>query len=133
MTTEKQKPVNQPEAKKPEVKQTQKPQAKKPEAKKQEAKQKVNKSDYDKYSELKAIELSGAKLKEETKEELKALENQIKACSGKIPNEKIFKKSTIALRAAIDNEIVFLIKGIPLPEEYLKIIKESKNPDYYIS
>ena len=84
----------------------------------------VDKATYDKYTSLYFLKMSGAKLTEDAERELKALENEIKNCSGKMPIRTV--------RAAIRNEQVLMIEGIPLPEEYLQIIKTDKTPEYYL-
>ena len=85
---------------------------------------KVEKAKYDKYAQLKFIEFSGAKLKAETKKEIDELEAELLACDGAKPK--------LTQRAAICNEQILLIEGIPLPSCYKEIIKESSNPSYYI-
>lgn len=84
----------------------------------------VDKSTYDKFTSLKFIELSGVKLTDEAKKELKELETELKGCTGTAPIR--------TQRAAIMNEQVLIVEGIPLPYCYLEIIKASKNPAYYI-
>ena len=52
------------------------------------------------------------------------LEKELLACEGFKPK--------MTRRAAIHNEQVLLVEGIPLPDEYLKIIKSDKNKDFYL-
>jgi hypothetical protein len=89
-----------------------------------EPKNSVNKALYDKYTSLKFIQLSGAKLKDEALKEIKELENELKKCDG--------YKAKKTVRAAIANEQVLLVEGMPIPDEYFDIIVKSINPDYYI-
>jgi hypothetical protein len=109
-----------------EVQQEATPEAK-PEAKQKPqkaAKKPVDKSIYDKYTDLKFCELSGVKLTEDVKKELTALEIEVKSCDG--------VKAKVTQRAAINNEQVLLVKDMPIPAEYLKIINISRNPSYYV-
>jgi hypothetical protein len=105
-----------------EVQQEAKPEAK-PKAQKA-AKKPVDKSVYDKYTDLKFCELSGVKLTEDVKKELTALEIEVKSYDG--------VKAKVTQRAAINNEQVLLVKDVPIPAEYLKIINISRNPSYYV-
>jgi predicted nucleic acid-binding Zn-ribbon protein len=84
----------------------------------------VDKATYDRYTALKFLELSGTKLKEDHVKELVDLEKTLKACSGVIPIRTV--------TAAISNEKVRLVEGVPIPEAYAKIIASCKNPAYYI-
>lgn len=84
----------------------------------------VDKATYDKFTSLKFIELSGVKLTDEAKKELKELETELKGCTGTAPVR--------TQRAAIMNEQVLIVEGIPMPACYLEIINASKNPAYYI-
>jgi hypothetical protein len=90
---------------------------------KTKSEQPVDKAVYDKYTSLKFLQLSGAKLEEKVKKELDSLEQGLKNCSGKIPIRTV--------RAAINNEQVLIVEGIPLPEDYTKIVQSCKNPEYY--
>lgn len=94
---------------------------KKPEAK---AKKPVDLGTYNKYISLKFLDLSGAKLKDQAKDELQKLEKSLLNCSG--------KKAKLTVNAAIGNEIVKLVKDIPIPKEIEKIINSCKNPGYYV-
>jgi hypothetical protein len=69
------------------------------------------------------MELSGAKLTIESKKELLQIEKELKACTGKKPVRTV--------NAAIGNEIVKLVEGIPVPASIEKIIEESKSDLYY--
>ena len=83
----------------------------------------VDLNTYNRYMELKFLESAGVKLKEEIKQEIIKLEKEIKNCSG--------KKSIRTRTAAIDNEIVKLIEGIPVPLEVQEIIEKSDKPEFY--
>ena len=83
----------------------------------------VDPGKYSRYTALKFVELSGTKLKEESQKELNALEKELKTCSGVIPVR--------TQRAAIGNEQVLLVEGVPVPEKIANLIASSKNPDYY--
>lgn len=117
-TQEQQKPVSQAETKK--GKSTQVPPS--------DSIKSVDKATYDRFTSLKFLQLSfidsDQKLEEKDKKELEALEKELKICDG--------KKSIRTQRAAINNEQVLIVEGIPLPAEYLTIIMNSKNPAYYI-
>jgi hypothetical protein len=78
---------------------------------------------YKKYTDLKFIALSGAKLTDAAKKELAELEKEVKACSGKVAKRTV--------RAAIMNEQVLLVEGMPMPAEVLEIIGKCKTPNYY--
>lgn len=78
---------------------------------------------YNTYTSLKFMELSGAKLTIESKKELLQIEKELKACTGKKPVRTV--------NAAIGNEIVKLVEGIPVPASIEKIIEESKSDLYY--
>jgi len=103
---------------------TQPSQAQKAEAKpKQAPKNPVNNEDYSKYTDLKFLQLSlnenpdsEIKIKEQDLKTLNELEEKIKKCSGKVPVRTV--------RAAVGNEQCLLVKGIPVPENIEKIIKE---------
>lgn len=84
----------------------------------------VDKAKYDKYIGFKFTELSGAKLKNEAIKEMNDLEAELKQCSGVIPIRTV--------TAAIDNEVVKMAEGVPLPECYAEIINKSKKPEYYL-
>ena len=86
-------------------------------------KQPVDAGKYSRYTQLKFVELSGTKLKEESQKEMNALEAELKACTGAVPIR--------TQRAAISNEQVLLVEGVPVPEAIAKIIASSKNPEYY--
>lgn len=95
-----------------------------PQEQKQDKEEKLaDKATYDKYTSLKFLQLSGAKLKDDTLKELKELEAELKQCSGKI------SKKTV--RAAIQNEQVLLVEGMPIPAEYVDIIEKCSKPEYY--
>ncbi len=94
-----------------EVQEVQQPKAKK--QPKAETKP-VDLANYNKFTDLKFLELSGAKLKDEQKKELTELEKELKSCTGKVPVRSV--------RAAIKNEIALLVEGIPVPEEIEKLI-----------
>lgn len=79
---------------------------------------------YKKYTDLKFISLSGAKLTDAAKKELAELEAEVKSCDG--------KKAKRTVRAAIMNEQVLLVEGMPIPSEYVEIINKCKTPEYYI-
>jgi hypothetical protein len=84
----------------------------------------VDLNTYKKYTDLKFIALSGAKLTEAAKKELAELEAAVKAGTG--------KKSKRTVRAAIANEQVLLVEGIPMPAEVLAILEKCKTPEYYV-
>jgi len=83
----------------------------------------VDPSAYERYVSLKFIEISGAKLTPEVQKELIELEAELKKCSGKKPVRTV--------NAAIDNEIVKLVEGIPVPEFIETLIKEKGCSAYY--
>jgi len=85
----------------------------------------VDKSVYDEFTNLKFFELSGVKLNEETAKKLSELEKQVSKFEG--------PKSLRTQRAAIMNEQVLIVEGMPIPDEYVQIINKSINPSYYIA
>jgi hypothetical protein len=87
-------------------------------------KQPVDQAKYDKYTSLKFLELSGAKLREEVKKEMDAMEAELKQCSGVKPIK--------TMTAAIQHEVIRLVEGVPLPENYANIIQGSSNPAHYL-
>ena len=76
---------------------------------------KRHKGKYDRYTDLKFIELDGGKLKEPIKKELGELEEELKDYPG--------KKGKVTKTRACGAEIVKIVEGIPLPDEYYKILK----------
>ena len=93
-------------------------------AKPKKAKKEVDKGVYDKYTGLKFISFTETKLSENFKKQLAELEKELLTCDGEKPIR--------TQRAAIDNEQVLIVEGIPLPKEYAVIIKNSSNPKYYL-
>ena len=87
-------------------------------------KQPVDKSKYDQYINLKFLEIVGGQLTKESREELVNLETELKKCTGSIPVKTV--------TAAIGNEIIRMVAGVPLPEEYATIIKGCKKPEHYL-
>jgi hypothetical protein len=87
---------------------------------------KVDKAKYDAYTQLKFIKLSGAKLTDEKIKLLADMEAEIKSCSGEKPNKTV--------RAAIKNDQILMVEGVPLPAEYLQIIKDAGDSvvNYYL-
>lgn len=87
---------------------------------------KVDKAKYDAYTQLKFIKLSGAKLTDEKIKLLADMEAEIKACAGEKPNKTV--------RAAIKNDQILMVEGVPLPAEYLQIIKDAGDSvvNYYL-
>jgi hypothetical protein len=83
-----------------------------------------HKAKYDQFISLKFLELSGAKLTEEKSKANAVLEAELMQCSGVKPIK--------TMTAAIGNEIVRMIAGLPLPEHYEEIIRRSTNPAHYI-
>ena len=113
----------QPEAKAPEKTQ---PEAKAPEQPK--AKQKSQKTvdpvKYARYTTIKLLELDpGTKLSDDVKAEIEKLEKELKGCSGAV--------SKVTKTAAIGYEKTVFIKGIPVPEEVEKMVKDAKATSYY--
>lgn len=84
----------------------------------------VDEGEYNEYTQLKFISFSGTKFTEETKKRLDELEAKIKSCSGKRP--------IITVRAAIKNEQVLLVQGMPIPEKVYEIIKNADATKYYL-
>ena len=82
---------------------------------KQPEKSPASKKNYDRYTQLKFIQLDGGKLKEEILKELNELEKELLSCSG--------KKGKVTKTRACGAEIVKIVEGIPLPDEYYKILK----------
>ncbi len=124
----KEQPQNQ-EAKQP-VKET--PQGKQPEGEpmdinpleaRPKGKNNVDVVLYEKYVGLKFLELSGAKLNPETDKELNKLEKELKAMAGRKPIRTV--------NAAIGNELVKLVKDIPVPEKIEEIIVDAGHAEYY--
>jgi hypothetical protein len=91
--------------------------------KKQPKKLPVNPANYSKFTDLKFLSLSGAKLKEQQEEELKDLEKEIKGCSGPIAKRTV--------RAAIKNEQVLMVEGLPVPAAIEALIIEEGSQAYY--
>ena len=83
----------------------------------------VDQSIYDKFTSLKFLELSGAKLTEPAQKELAALEAEVKACKGRKPIRTV--------RAAINQEILLLVEGIPITAAMEQIIKAKGVEKYY--
>ncbi|KKU30852.1 MAG: hypothetical protein UX45_C0033G0001 [Candidatus Uhrbacteria bacterium GW2011_GWF2_46_218] len=77
---------------------------------------------YDRYTGLKFLELSETKLTEAQIKELAELEVELKAASGFVPVRTV--------RAAINNEQVLLVQGIPVPAAVSNLVPE-KNFLYY--
>ena len=77
---------------------------------------------YDRYTGLKFFELSETKLTEAQIKELAELEAELKAASGFIPVRTV--------RAAINNEQVLLVQGIPVPVSVSGLVP-GKNFLYY--
>lgn len=94
--------------------------------KKAKGKKAVDKAKYDAYTQLKFIKLSGAKLTDEKIKLLADMEAEIKACAGEKPNKTV--------RAAIKNDQILMVEGVPLPAEYLQIIKDAGDSvvNYYL-
>lgn len=104
-----------------------KPKKQKSESTEQEtSKNPVDKAKYDAYTQLKFIKLSGAKLTDEKIKLLADMEAEIKACSGEKPNKTV--------RAAIKNDQILMVEGVPLPAEYSQIIKDAGDSvvNYYL-
>jgi hypothetical protein len=85
--------------------------------KKQPSKKAVDQAKYDKFTNLKFTAISGTKLSEEIKKEMAELEAELKGCLGKIPIRTV--------RAAIKNEQILLVEGIPVPENIENIVVNS--------
>jgi hypothetical protein len=83
----------------------------------------VNPANYSKFTDLKFLSLSGAKLKEQQEEELKHFEKEIKGCSGPIAKRTV--------RAAIKNEQVLMVEGLPVPDAIEALIIEEGSQAYY--
>jgi hypothetical protein len=94
--------------------------------KKEEKRQPVDIATYNKYIDLKFLELSGEKLKDEAKKEMLQLEADLKKCKGDVP------KKTVT--AAINNEVIRMVQGVPLPYALAEILKgkKCKNTSYYL-
>lgn len=84
----------------------------------------VDEAEYNEYTALKFLEFSGTKLKDETTARIKELEAKLKSCAGSRPIRTV--------RAAIKNEQVLLVEGVPVPESVLAIIKNSQTENYYL-
>lgn len=91
--------------------------------KKQPKKSPVNPANYAKYTDLKFLQLSGAKLKDEVINELKELEKEIKGCSGRIAKRTV--------RAAIKNEQALMVEGLPVTEAIEALVKSTESEKYY--
>ena len=89
-----------------------------------DAGEKVDEGEYNEYTSLKFLELSGTKLKDETTARIKELEAKLKACAGKRPVRTV--------RAAIKNEQVLLVEGVPVPDSILQIIVNANATKYYL-
>lgn len=75
---------------------------------------------YNEYTQLKTVEVSGAKLTEGANNKLNELEKQIKSYSGKVANKTVTR--------AVKAEIVKLYEGVPVPKEIEEILgKDSKD------
>jgi hypothetical protein len=83
----------------------------------------VDKATYDRYINIKFSELSGVKLTDKIKAELKELEETLKACTGKKPVRTV--------NAAIANETVKMVEGVPVPEFISKLVIEKGHSKYY--
>lgn len=79
---------------------------------------------YEKFTQLKFIELSGAKLTDEQIKHLNEMEEELKVCEG--------KKAKVTRRCAIGAENLLLVKDVPVPESYEKIIREEKSTKFYL-
>lgn len=97
----------------PEQEPKQKPAAKKP----------VDPETYSKFINLKFLQLSGAKLKDEQTKSLQELEKELKGCAGRI--------ATKTVRAAISNEQALMVAGIPVPENIEKLVVSAGSEGYY--
>lgn len=87
-------------------------------------KKEVDKSKYDEYTEYFFIKMSGAKFSDDVLKKIESLKKELMNCSGVSPKRTV--------RAALGNETLKLVEGIPLPKEYLEIVKASKNPSHYL-
>jgi hypothetical protein len=87
----------------------------------------VDEEKYAQYCRIKFLELSFTgteqQLKKEDKDKMLSLESELKECSGSVPNKTV--------TAAINNEIVKLVKGVPVPKSIEKIVQSCKTPEYY--
>lgn len=87
----------------------------------------VDAGKYAQYCSIKFLELSfkgtEQQLKKEDKDKMLALESELKQCNGKKPIRTI--------TAAIDNEIVKLVEGVPVPKNIEEIVLKCKSPEYY--
>jgi hypothetical protein len=83
----------------------------------------VDQAVYNKFTDLKFIELSGAKMTEKSKEEIASLEAELKKCTGRI--------AKITVRAAIRNEQALMVAGIPVPASIETLVKSNGSEDYY--
>lgn len=84
----------------------------------------VDEAEYNEYTSLKFLELSGTKLKDETTARIKELEAKLKSCEGPRPVRTV--------RAAIKNEQVLLVAGVPIPASVHAIITNSGTEKYYL-
>lgn len=84
----------------------------------------VNEVIYNEFVNLKLLELSSAKLKQDTIIKLSNLEKEVKKGTGKVA------KKTVT--AAIKNDIVKLIKDYPVPDAITKIIADAGYESYYL-
>ena len=102
-----------------------KPEQKQQQTEKKQEQKKVDLKVYADFVSLKFLKLGGSKLKLEAEDRLKELEKEVKSCSG--------AKAKKSVTAHIGNEIIKLVEDCPIPEEYLKIIKENKAEKHYIA
>ena len=92
-------------------------------AEKEPKKNNVNEAEYSKFIGLKFLESGGNILKKETTDEMNELEKKLKTYNGPIPLETV--------NAAIGNENVKLVKGVPVPGSIEKIVVDAKSAKYY--
>lgn len=78
---------------------------------------KVDINEYNRYTYLKFVVFDGGKLKDKYKEELEILEEKLKNSEG------IRGRKTIT--RAIGTHKIRIVDGIPLPDEYVKILKDA--------
>ena len=74
---------------------------------------------YDEYVKFKLIELDGGKLKDEVKERLTKLEKEVMSCGG--------SKGRVTKTRAVGIHVIKIVEGVPLPDEYVKILKSQPN------
>jgi hypothetical protein len=79
---------------------------------------------YSKYTNLKFLQLSGAKLTDQASEEMEDYLKEIKKCDG--------RKAKITRRAAINNDICLLVAGVQIPKSIENIIVNNGSESFYL-